>query len=241
MADHGNPRGSSYASHGIVDILPRGLVGKIGESPYPTLSHDFDTTDSMTMANADFAGYNTSTLAVSFWLKRKLTGGPNSGNVFFHISDVQVEINGSDKLFWKLDGATTLSPTQTFTNTSSFDHFFFIHDINQTSGNKQQIWLNGSRITVFDTVNEKTDAISSSGSLCVFMNNNISGYLYQPIIFSGGYPSAAELYNGGTPRDMRLLSNKWAALDPDNSVVSDYVLSADWTNNNVTTSTDVPF
>jgi hypothetical protein len=231
-------------------------------SPLPQYSFDFEGSSSqyMSMSDANFGAFNRQKFAVSAWIKRESgSGGSNihwfGQNAAAGNRSVNIMFNSSDAITIDIysDGTTIvgkLVTTATYTDTTSWHHYYFVYDSTQaTGGNRMRLWVDGSEVTSFSTDTNPSlnqSMFDSTADMCWGQGRTgagtTDGLMYQPTFFSGSYPSISSLYNAGSPMDVAGLSGLYSTLDiSGGDLTSDAVLSANWTNNNtVVSSSTIP-
>ena len=172
-------------------------------------------------------------------------GGITTGTMVFELG-----FDSSDHLFfnsYRFSGASDAEyvTTDSYTSTSDWYHILVHFD----GSDEVRLWINGSRITSFSTSTPPFATLNNSdrritiGALQSFsFLAPFDGLIYQMAFFSGSFPSISSLYDSGHPKDIRGVSGLYSLLDvAGGDVTSDYVLSANWTNNNtVTASSTIP-
>jgi len=152
-----------------------------------------------------------------------------------------------------VDGTTAngqLISTATITDANW--HHILVHfdSANATAGDRMKMWIDGTEVTAFDTDTNPTAAAANSvAAHRIGANgpgtNAFDGLLYNAAFFSGTLPAVTVVRNAttGKPEDVSGATGLWSWLDfVGDSLVSDGVLTADWTNvNTVTSSTTIPF
>lgn len=220
-----------------------------GGDSTPDYSIDFEAGSSqyLSMSDANFGSYDKAKWAVSVWYKRESTGanmgifcqdesaGQRAFNIIFNSTSkirVRTYQDGTNV-------AGDIITTATYTDTSAYHHILFWYDsANATAGNRMRLWHDGTEVTVFDTDTNPTAAVhDSTGIVTVgaqgIPSNYFDGLLFQTAFFSGTLPAIGDVYDAGAPVDITGLTGLYAYLDvAGGSVVSDGVLSTDWTNNN---------
>lgn len=234
------------------------LINPYAFGKYPQSSIDFESGSSqyLNMSSANFGAYNRAKFAVSAWYRRESTGAAQV---------VMGKYSGAGNREWRLlfsagntltfeasEAGTSLSgrliTTATYTDTTNFHHILAWYDsANATAGDRMRLWHDGTEVTSFGTdVNPAAAAFTGTNDMTVGWESQSGGYfdglLYQLAFFSGTLPDISTVYNAGSPMDVRNLTGLYALLDvAGGSVVSDYVLATDWTNNNTAVaSTTIP-
>ena len=222
----------------------------------PTKSHLFTAANSeyLSMSDADYGVFDYDKYAYSVYYKRAsiptsfptiIRIGGATGSFFMRFeSSRRIDI-ASYNSAGSLDGR--LVTTATYTDTTNWHHILvYIDSANATAGDRMRLWHDGVEVTAFDADTNPSGARETPvGGITIGYGNLSSQYfdgkLYQPTFFSGSLPSIGDVYDGGSPKDVSGLTEAYSLLDPDTSVTSDSILSADWTDNNtVTLSTDIP-
>lgn len=227
-----------------------------GDAIFPTQSIDFEASSSqrLQISNTDWGTLNRSKCAWSFWLKPETaTSGDfcsKSGTTDY---EWRFALSGSkvNVLFLKSGGTSNGSGISTNTlSAGTWAHVMIHFDYaNATSSERFKMWINGAAETIasysapsaaLQTTTEPVNIASRESGGSDFYD----GLLYQVAFFSNYLPSISEIYNTVTnkPKDIRTVTGLHSLLDvAGGSVVSDYVLSADWTNTNTATaSSDIP-
>lgn len=235
----------------------RGIGVMAAEGSAPQLSVDIESSSNqkLSMGNSDWGTYDRSKFAISCWIKRESTGGFNWITAKAGTSDeYQLYFDSSNNLFFASDitgiGASgyMLRTNATYTSTTLWYHIYAIFDLSQGAGDKQQLWVNGTRVTSFAAQNERTTNVNTTTGAAVWGAQTTSsglsfdGLIYQPAFFSGQYPTAAEVYNGGTPKYIGNMAGLYSMVDADSGITADLVKgAAAWTNNNsAVTSATIP-
>lgn len=235
-----------------------GVLGS-GVARFPLKSLDGGSSGKyLTMSDSDFGAFNKAKFAVSVWIKittaatdNKIIGQfPSSGasNLGFYI--IRSGTTGKVSFVYSENGTSDkgLTTTQTITSTGVWHHIAVFFDSAQGSASDRvKIYLNGSLATLTGSlptaqINDSTLPIGWGINESNNTNGVMNGFYYQPAFFSGSIPLINELVAGGQPQDIRLLTGLYSLLDvAAGDVTSDYVLSANWTNNGtVAAGTDTP-
>ena len=105
------------------------------------------------------------------------------------------------------------------------------------NGTTQEIFVNG---TSENTATPGYGPQDVSGLITIGARGDASGFvdgtIHQPTLFSGGFPAVGDLGSVAAPVAIHTLPNVFSALDADTSVVADFELATDWTNNNSVTT-----
>ena len=243
------------------DIIMQAQIN-LDDVPIPNLSMDFVSSKFLDMSDSNFGAFDRSKFAISLWYKRPTTGsqqylwtqGDTPLNVSFLLrftSDAPL----TDKLdVVVLDAPSSvngqLTTTALFIDTTSWHHILFHFDKdNATAGDRMRLFHDGVRITAFDIDTNPTAAVQDSSSTVVIgsdsagITNFYDGKLHQPAFFSGSLPDISEVYDAGSPKDVRRLTGLHSLLNTNDvdALEDDSVLAIDWTNNGgVAKSTDIP-
>ena len=231
----------------------------------PTQSIDFTaaSTQSTTITDANFGAFDRAKFSIYGRIKRKSTN--SSGQ---HMIMCQQGAVGTDAAFLlsfnndrlsfitSIDGTAVdgrLDTTQTFTSTTDWISFLVhFESANATAGNRMRMWVgvNGAplaEVTSFNTDTNPTGSVRNSVSAVRNGNNGagtaaLDARLFNRAFFSGVLVDAATVEDNGVSLDVAGISGLWSWLDvAGGSVLSDGVLSSDWTNvNTPTASNDIP-
>jgi hypothetical protein len=146
------------------ELLPVGLLGTGATGGYEIeRSLRFNSVDTAYLTNDTAAsGGNTTTWTLSMWVKRSSLAAAgsshqlasafiipnNSGSVAIAFDENQKIVFGSYFTAWRIT-------TQVFRDFSAWYHFVFVWDTtNGTSNDRVRMYVNGTRITAFDTNND---------------------------------------------------------------------------------------
>lgn len=220
-----------------------------GGGSIPDYSIDFerDSTQYLSMSDTNLGAYDRAKFAISAWVKRESTGTAqaimsqygSAGSRAFRFY-----FTSTDKLaFETSEGGTSLSgrliTTAAYTSTSAWYHVLvWLDSANGTAGDRMRLWVDGTEVTSFGTDAYPSAAVfNSSGDVLVGHEPQqgayFDGLIYQLGFFSGSLPAIGDVYDSGSPKDISGVTGLYAYLDvASGSVVSDGVLSTDWTNNN---------
>lgn len=217
-----------------------------------TKSIDFESgsTQSLNMSLANFNENGLANAATarswSFWLKKEsATAGyvhfDNDGSPAAYINFDTNRLNA-----FMYDGVSgyNRTTTATYTDTTAFHHYLIVWDsANATQADRFRVYVDGTRITAFDveTAVPLNTTVAYGGGIGIRIGASLDGLLYDSATFSTAV-AVNDVYNGGTPPDIRGLAGLESLLNVDgDNVTGDYVLTAAWTNTNgVTSSTTIP-
>lgn len=236
------------------------LAGAGGGAP-PNRSLDFEASSlqSLSMSGTNFGVLDSRKWTCHFWFKLKSTGslkflvhkanpGFSSPLAILLTSTGQIDIRVSDSGGIK----GRLVTTGTWTSTTTWHQLVVYWDsANATEADRLQLWVDGSRITTFNTNTQPAQDTdmndSTSASMFIGAQNGSSafydGLLYQLAFFDNALPDIATLHNSGSPVDLRGMAGSKSLLHTNDvdDLTDDYVLAAGWTNTNgVAKSTDIP-
>jgi len=234
----------------------------------PTRSIDFEDGSSqylsMTPTNWGWSSFDRQKFLISAWVKHETALGDKTiiakdgssarGFAFgFSFNSPNYRIR-----FRAWDGTNIIGEklsTGGYNSTSGFYHIAAIwNTADTTAADRMQVWVNGGRVSLFDVstdpaLNESIGS-TSSGTVTVGAQNSGSignfydGLIYQAAVYSGNYPSVAQLYNSGVPVDLRnfLPGNLQSLLSVrGGDVTYDEKRATAWTNNGTATaSTTIP-
>jgi hypothetical protein len=137
-------------------IIPAALVG--GDGTY-TIQNSGEFDGSTSYLERTFGtATEAKTFTLALWVKRTTTGTNDMiMDAFTAASDAGrgiIMIDSSDKLLMSGNSTVWKQSTATFTGTSTWWHFTFIHDGgNATAADRDRMYANGTRITAFDISN----------------------------------------------------------------------------------------
>lgn len=228
-----------------------------GNLPTHALDLERDSTQYLSMTDADFGAYDRAKWAISVWVKTEsistvreiFSHGGASANREFALFFTSANRLRLDTYIDSSGVNGTLETSATYTGTSAYMHILVHYDsANATAGDRMRMWVDGSEITSFNVDTNPTGSVFDSTSSAYVGTLNASGtvafdgLIYQLGFFSGTLPAIADVYDSGNPKDISGLTGLYSYLDcAGNDPTSDGVLSTNWTNNNsVTTSTDIP-
>lgn len=214
-----------------------------------SLSFASASSQQLSMGDSGFGAYDTDKFSITFWLKATTNGG----TIMAHgstsnpaVSAFELGINGTRMEFAYFNGSNTGYFTSTTSGwTGDWNHVVVHADLaNATSSDRIKMWVNGAAETAYGysapytSCNNSGQIVTIGGKSSTYLN----GKLYQLAFFSDTLVSASEIYNGGTPLDIRGYSGLYSYIHTnDPNITDDYVLATDWTNtNSVTLSTDIP-
>lgn len=223
----------------------------------PTRSLDFEASSSqyLSMSSANWGAYSRSKYGFSVWVKREtgtgdqfiLQKGDNGTRQEFQLQfATSGELEARSYVSGSINGRIVTNAT--YTSTSAWYHIYYQFDSTAASADRMRIWVNGTEVTSF-AVDTNPSAATSTDTGIVLMGVQadlslpFDGLMYQPSFFSGTLPTIGQLYNAGSPVNVIGLSGLWSLLNTNatNALEDDYVLAANWTNNNtVIKSTTIP-
>jgi hypothetical protein len=185
-------------------ILQSGISQAAAASGYQIArSLRFNSADTAYLNRTPASAGSQTTWTYSTWLKRSILSGAEIPSIFSSMyASIQNRIvfDGNDKLsFIAYNGSFVfnLVTTQTFRDFGAWYHFVFVVDsTNATSSDRIRIYVNGVRVTAFDTA-----TYPSQNANCLWNSANV----HQIGGFSGAYLNG---YNA----DSRFIDGQ--ALDP---------------------------
>jgi len=227
-------------------IRASGAVASSG-GLFPSLSHDFEKNNSeyLSMSNTNFgdSGRSRTLASLSLWFKLESNGFNQD---LIQYGDWLVRINSSNKILWNTTNATTagLQITTATYSTGTWYHLYQELDMSASAGDRMKMWVNGTEITTFDTdTNPVGDLQGAAGNVSIGANSGslpYDGKLWQVGYFDGVKAGISNVYNSG-PAQIQGISGLHSLPNPGLSVINDFVLTPNWTDNNtVGTSTDIP-
>ena len=208
----------------------------------------FSEIEWLEMTDANFGAYNLDKFAISIWADYDAVSGTEG--LMSHGDDPTQSwsfngdqaSNGVAEFEWTTDGTTQQTATVAGDNhTGSFNHLYTTVD---TAGAGVTLY----RDAVAGTPVATSTLFDSSGVVNIARDQRtagrVDGLLYQVAFFNGSFPSAAFLYNGGTPRDVRGIGGLHSLVEArTGNVLIDGKLTANWSQGGtgtVTSSTTVP-
>lgn len=227
-----------------------------GKFPLYSLDFESGSTTYLNMADGDFGAYDRAKFALSVWVKRESAGA--AASIFTQWNGggqnaFRIGFDSSDKLdiILSANGTATngrIVTTAAYNSTSSWYHILVhVDTANATAGDRIRLWVNGTEVTSFTTdTNPTTSIFDSTADLVVGRTAGVGeifdGLIYQLAFFSGVLPTISQVYSAGAPNDVSVITGLHSYLDTEgNSVVSDGVITTNWTNvNSVVTSTTKP-
>lgn len=231
----------------------------------PAQSHDFERSSSqfLSITDANFGAFNLAMFAISVFVKRESASGSEVHTIMSQNGTSGADVSyalrfNNDRVSFitSVDGSTVngeITSTATITDTNW--HHILVHfdSANATAGDRMRMWIDGTEVTAFDAdttpsasarngiAAHRIGAIGGGGST----TNHFDGLMYNLAFFSGALPAVTVVRNAttGEPVDVTGATGLHAWLDfADDSLISDGVLVADWTNNaTVTASASIPF
>jgi len=160
--------------------------------------------------------------------------------------------NGSDQIdiYMKAVGGATSSLVTniTYTSLTSFYEILVLIDTTQvTASDRMQLWVDGVRVVSFATNTQpalNADIELSANDVYIGSeagSQQVRGEIYQTTFFSGDLPTASEISNSGSPKDISRLPSIYSAPWALNDVkVRDDILSQSWIDNGMSLSTNIP-
>jgi len=230
-----------------------GVLGSGGVSMlYKTSASQY-----LSMTDANFGEYDKAKFAISAWVKRASTvtgfrqgiytqmgsGANDAFELFFE--------NPGELTFNTTGGGGQLSTTAVYNDTANYHHFLAHYDsANTTPNDRMRLWYDGTEITTFTARLNPSAAVNNSTSPIIVgagsngLSSWFDGLMYQVAFFSGSLPAVSVLRSTitGKPLNITGVAGLWSLLDvASGAVTSDYVLAANWSNNNgVLASGDAP-
>lgn len=237
-----------------------GVFGQL-ENDVPLISLDMERSSSTSLSQTDdnFGAFNRRKFAVNFHVKRESVSGAQTHTLFAQqggaggdISILFRFLNDTIDVITSLNGIFfdgRVTTTDTYTSTSDWIHILFYFDIdNATAGDRMRLFVDGVEVAL-TTYTAPSDEVRDSSSSVYFGGNGpataqYDGLIYNAAVFSGYLPRLEEVINTTTlaPKGILLVDGLYSHVNTRNgSIVEDYELPTDWTNNNsVGSSTDVP-
>lgn len=221
-----------------------------GAGGLPNLSLSFDgATNYLQKTYANFGTINPAKWTVNHWFKATTDSVLNgifelgeSPNRAIEITmdnnnhlDIRTSKNGSS-----IDGRLVTSTTYAYNN------FYQIAVYFDSSLNKLELWVNGSKVTSFSTNIAPTGAVYSSPDVVSWglaAGQRMHGLIFQPCFINNNNPSIDLLYNGGQPTDVSTITGLFSLLNTNGGqpLTTDFVSPNPWINNNgVITSSIIP-
>lgn len=213
------------------------------------------TNQYLSISDANYTSPNFDKFSISLWYylssdATRYLYAQGSGST---TDSFRVLLQSSKLEFQVSDGASathgTLITTANFNTTSVWYHVLLHWDrLNATANDRMRMWINGTEISSFGTRNNPTNAMNNSTTAVTVGADSTGGQrwagnIYQPLLASNILIPIGSVYGGGKPKVVTGLSNLHSLLDTNirDSLVDDYILAANWTNNNtVAKSTIVP-
>jgi len=241
-------------------VIPVGCFGPnvSGGIPIATKSLDLeaDSTQYLSMSDANFGNINQRIGAISVWIKRESAAAGyktilsqwTSANLAASSWGLFVGASGdfgldivSGSTDYRAYSATGLISTGTWY------HLYGTYDTTQgTASNRIQIYLNGSLLTPASSnyPAQNTDINNTSTAVAIGAmsggQQNFDGLIFQPGVFTAVNPANSSVYSGGKV-NIANLPGLMSLENPTTAVTDDDILVANWTNNNTATSSvDVP-
>lgn len=218
-------------------------------------SMDFEAASSMSlsMSDANFGAYNRDKFSFSVWFHCESVSNGDAiaghGNTFAANAawDLSFQFNTTSTqiTFRTSSGGTTwdgqLSTTAQFSDTASWHHLKVDFDSSAAAGDRMKMTLDGTEVTAFavDLNPPASPVFNTTESMLIGKigsgSDEFDGNLAQPAFFSGANPVVTSLITGtpGSPKDLTGLTGLWSWIENVLDVVTDSVLVAAWTNNNV--------
>lgn len=221
----------------VQGVTKEGILGS-GALGFPTKSHDFERSSSqylsMTQANFGYSGLSRTTCSNSVWVEVESVG---SNQTICSYENQVLAINSSNKI--RVDTVNTSSggviiTTATY-SAGSFIHIYYEIDTGASGTNRIRLWVDGTEITAFDLDINPSGSLISTGSQGIGISasgNSFDGLVYQCAYFDAVKAGISNVYDGGSPMDVRALSGLHSLPNAGVSAVADYVLASDWVNNN---------
>lgn len=209
------------------------------------------------MTNANFGSYNRQKFAISAWVKpttgadmiliNRGDGSTAAGSEF----NIQITAGRTVSfVVWIGSGSARITTTSAVITSATWNHIYVTFDsTNATAGDRMRMWINGTEITSFSvdtnpTLNDSANSTSVATEIGRIAGSQyFNGLVFQLMMISGEIPAITAFYSDTftqKPIMITTMSGQKFYLDGA-TIVSDAVLTADWTNtNSVASSTDIP-
>lgn len=217
-----------------IGILTRSLDFGSGNNRFLSISSANFNYSSMNKDKAAWAGvFRIPSLAAS---RRVFIKGTSS-------FDFGMEVQATGAVTFAANSGTPGSPWQFQSTTGvvtagNWGAYLIHFDRNNgTSSERLKIWVNNSPLTAAQ-YGAPTGSLSSGTDSFRYGydgGQELNGLLYSAAVFSNYLPSTSEIFDGssGKVKNMAGITGLHSLLDTRNGIVtSDFVLAADWTNNN---------
>ena len=152
----------------------------------------FNRADSAYLNRTPASDGNRTAWTYSFWIKRS---GLSTEQHFIGSSGIQYYFSTGNALVIVESGSTSLITTQVFRDTSAWYHIVIVWDsANSTSGDRARLYVNGSRVTAFDTATYPAQNTQSGFNQAII--SYIGRYAGGGVYYFDGYQTETNFIDG---------------------------------------------
>lgn len=201
---------------------------------------------SLRMPVASFGSYDAETLSFSTYVKSSswLGGVPIFCDTALQSLRLKISDFGLIEFQSFRAGNTNTFASGTAATVGVYNHILVHMDLSNPSPSaRMRLWLNG--VEEGSTAGSIFETTSSPPGGSMMLGNSGAGrdfYLYQPILFNNVLVDIADVYDGGTPIEVREIAGAYSNIQSDNpNITDDWFLATNWTNTtSVQLSADIP-